>query len=54
MAIGAFTIIATFILWNILKFTVGIRISEEQEMQGIDSVETGMEAYPDFVRVSKR
>jgi Amt family ammonium transporter len=47
-AIGAFTIIASGIVWYIIKFTVGIRVSEEEELEGVDLAEVGMEAYPDF------
>ncbi len=34
--------------WLALKFTVGIRVSKEVEMNGCDASELGMEAYPDF------
>ena len=52
--IGAITIfawvfIASFIVWLILKNTVGIRVSEEEEYEGVDQSECGMEAYPEFV-----
>ncbi len=52
VAIGAFVIVTTSIVWLALKYTVGIRVSEEEEMLGCDSTEIGMEAYPDFQRVS--
>ena len=48
VAIGAFTFIASFVLWAILKYTIGIRIHEEDEAMGIDQAELGMEAYPEF------
>ncbi len=35
-------------VWFILKLTMGIRVSEEDEMTGVDISETGIEAYPDF------
>jgi Amt family ammonium transporter len=52
--IGAATIFvwvfgASLIVWGILKMVVGIRISEEEEMEGADISECGMEAYPEFV-----
>jgi len=52
--IGAATIFvwvfgASFIVWGILKATVGIRVSEEEEFSGVDIAECGMEAYPEFV-----
>ena len=52
VAIGAFVVITTSIVWLVLKYTVGIRVSDEDEMLGCDSSEIGMEAYPDFQRVS--
>ena len=48
VAYGAFTFIASLILWTILKVTVGIRVSEEDEIMGLDMAELGMEAYPEF------
>lgn len=48
VAIGAFVFISSFIVWFILKATVGIRVDEEAEMQGLDISEVGMEAYPEF------
>jgi Amt family ammonium transporter len=37
-------------LSNILKSTVGIRATEEQEMMGMDMAEVGVEAYPEFTK----
>ncbi len=39
---------ASFMVWFILKATVGIRVSEEEEYEGVDISECGMEAYPEF------
>jgi Amt family ammonium transporter len=36
------------ILWLLLKAVVGIRVSEEAEIAGLDVDELGMEAYPEF------
>jgi len=47
-AYGVFTFVASIILWMILKATVGIRVTEEAEMMGLDKSELGMEAYPEF------
>jgi Amt family ammonium transporter len=52
--IGAATIFvwvfaASYFVWLVLKMTMGIRVSEEDEMAGLDLPETGMEAYPEFV-----
>jgi Amt family ammonium transporter len=46
LAIGAFTFIFAFILFYILKVTVGIRVSEEEELKGLDISEHEMSAYP--------
>lgn len=54
LAIGAFTVVATGIVWTALKFTVGIRVSEEEEFHGQDKAELGMEAYPEFGAGSAR
>lgn len=50
VAIGAFTVIASAIFWSLLKATVGIRVSEEDELIGLDIAEHGMEAYSGFVK----
>lgn len=51
--VGALTIFvwvfgASFIVWAILKAVMGIRVSEEDEYEGVDLVECGMDAYPEF------
>jgi ammonium transporter, Amt family len=51
--IGALTIfvwvfVASLIVWGILKAVMGIRVGEEEEYQGVDIAECGMEAYPEF------
>lgn len=48
LAYGAFTVVATSILWFILKMTIGVRVSEEEESLGLDKSEVGVEAYPEF------
>ena len=52
--IGAITIfawvfIASLVVWGILKAVMGLRVSEEDEYEGVDLSECGMEAYPEFV-----
>ena len=39
----------SFLIWNILKYTIGIRVSHKVEVDGLDIGEHGMEAYPGFV-----
>lgn len=51
--IGALTIFGwvfgtSLIVWMILKVTVGIRVTDEQEYEGVDISECGVEAYPEF------
>ncbi|MFK8066617.1 MAG: ammonium transporter [Gammaproteobacteria bacterium] len=41
---------ASLIVWTILKMAVGIRVEEEEESEGTDISECGMEAYPEFTR----
>ena len=48
--IFAWVFIASLIVWSIIKAVMGLRISEEDEYEGGDIAECGMEAYPEFVR----
>ena len=48
--IGAFVFVVSLIVWVILKATMGIRVSEEAEINGLDVSELGMEAYPEFTK----
>lgn len=50
-ATGAFVVVVSAIVWVALKYTVGIRVSEEEEYVGLDVSEIGMEAYPYFQTV---
>ncbi len=50
VAIFAWTFITSFIVWFVLKKAMGIRISEDEEYTGADLAETGIEAYPEFVK----
>jgi Amt family ammonium transporter len=52
-AIGAFTVVCSLVIWMFLKKTMGIRVSEEEEAEGLDFGEHAMEAYPEFEKVSK-
>ncbi len=45
---AAICIISSFVILFILKKTVGIRVSEKEEIEGLDGYEHGMDAYPDF------
>ncbi|HEB56683.1 MAG TPA: ammonium transporter [Gammaproteobacteria bacterium] len=39
---------ASFVTWIIIKAVMGLRVSEEEEFEGVDLAECGMEAYPEF------
>ncbi|MEP3045533.1 MAG: ammonium transporter [Roseibium sp.] len=54
VSIGAFTFIASGIVWTVLKVAMGIRVSDEEEALGLDKVEIGVEAYPEFGTGSQR
>ena len=47
-----FSILTSWILWSVIDvFFQGIRVSEPEELEGLDIGEHGMEAYPDFASV---
>ena len=48
LTIFVWVFVASLIVWTILKVTMGIRVSEEEEYEGVDISECGMEAYPEF------
>ncbi|MEE9342599.1 MAG: ammonium transporter, partial [Gammaproteobacteria bacterium] len=48
-SIFAWVFISSLIVWFIIKMIMGIRVSEEEEYEGVDIGECGMEAYPEFV-----
>ncbi len=50
VAIGVFVSVSSAIIWLILKYTMGVRVSEEEEIEGLDKGELGLEAYPEFVK----
>ncbi|MER0042386.1 ammonium transporter [Pseudomonas sp. MGal98] len=47
-SIFAWVFIASLIVWSLIKAVFGLRVSEEEEYDGVDLVECGMEAYPEF------
>ena len=48
VTIFAWVFITSFIVWFLLKKIVGIRVSEQEEYEGVDISECGLEAYPEF------
>ncbi len=49
VVIFAWVFIASMITWLIIKMVMGIRVTEEEEYEGMDLAECGMEAYPEFI-----
>ncbi len=52
LSVGAFTVAVTSVIWIVIKKTMGLRVTEQEEIEGLDIGEHGMEAYPDFEKVS--
>lgn len=50
VVIGAFVFVTSFIVWKILDMVMGLRVSEQEEIEGLDIHELGLEAYPEFKR----
>lgn len=51
--IFAWVFITSFIVWYVLKLVMGVRVSEQEEYDGVDQAECGVEAYPEFVITKK-
>lgn len=54
VAIAIFMVVTSSIVWLALKYTIGVRVSDEEEAIGLDRAELGMEAYPEFGQGSMR
>ncbi len=50
VSIGIFVTVVSAVVWMILNATMGIRVDEETEINGLDMAELGMEAYPEFAK----
>ncbi|MEM9170850.1 MAG: ammonium transporter [Pseudomonadota bacterium] len=48
--VGAFVTAISFLLWAVLRFTIGVRAEPEHETLGLDKSELGLEAYPEFAK----
>jgi Amt family ammonium transporter len=51
IAVGAYVLVASSICWLIIKAVVGLRVSPQEEIEGLDIGEHGNEAYHGFVMV---
>ncbi|NRH27715.1 ammonium transporter [Pseudomonas sp. MS19] len=49
-SIFAWVFVASLVVWSIIKAVIGLRVSEEEEYEGVDIAECGMEAYPEFTK----
>jgi Amt family ammonium transporter len=52
-SIFGWVFVSSFITWLIIKVIMGLRVSEEEEYEGVDIGECGLEAYPEFTGSSK-
>jgi Amt family ammonium transporter len=50
LVIFSWVFLASLLVWFIIKKTVGIRVTEQQEYEGVDLHECGLEAYPEFTK----
>jgi Amt family ammonium transporter len=50
LIVAAFVVVVSAVVWLIIKATMGLRVSEEAEVSGLDVAELGMEAYPEFAK----
>jgi len=48
IAIFTWTFVVSLVVWGIIKMVIGLRVSEEEEYEGVDISECGLEAYPEF------
>lgn len=48
VAVGAFTFLGSLVVWNVIKAVIGIRVSPEEELAGLDVSEMGLQAYNGF------
>ncbi|WP_425044725.1 ammonium transporter [Primorskyibacter sp. S87] len=48
LSIGIFVFVVSYVFFTVIKSTIGLRVSEEEEINGLDMAELGMEAYPEF------
>ena len=53
LSIAVFVMAASLIVWALLRTTIGIRVSDEEEFTGVDVSECGIEAYPEFTSANR-
>src|SRR3990172_7594531 len=52
VAVGVYVVLVSLICWSIIKAVMGLRVGADEEREGLDIGEHGMQAYPDFVGTS--
>ncbi len=53
LVIGAWVFGASLLVWSLLKLIMGIRVTEEEEISGMDQIDCGIDAYPEFVTLKR-
>ena len=53
LVVGVFVFAVSAVIWLVLQATMGVRVSPEEEMAGLDASELGLEAYPEFGKGSQ-
>lgn len=53
LVIGGWVFGASLLVWYLLKRSMGIRVSEEEELSGMDRIDCGIDAYPEFVTLKR-
>jgi len=48
LIVGGFTFVVSWVVWTIINLVICIRVTEEDELEGLDKAELGMESYPEF------
>ncbi len=48
LTILVWVFVVSYITWMVIKMIMGVRVTEEEEYEGVDLTECGMEAYPEF------
>lgn len=51
VCVGGFVFASSYLVWRLIKATIGLRVSAKEEIEGLDIGEHGNKAYPDFVTV---
>jgi Amt family ammonium transporter len=54
LAIFTWVFLASLVVWGVIRMISGLRVSEEQEYSGLDLVECGLEAYPEFTAANAK